>query len=107
MNDEEPAPSRYGGTGENTGPRKAGAFDIRVVIAGLIGFYGIVLIIMGLVVDSAADRAKTGDVNANLWAGIGMAVIAAAFAVSVRLRPVIIESPEQPVEQSDTTGPRE
>ncbi len=79
--------------GERAGPRRVGAFDVRVFIAGLIGFYGIVLIIMGLVVDSASDRAKTGDVNANLWAGIGMAVIAVAFAVSVRLRPVIIEGP--------------
>ncbi|MGI5290076.1 hypothetical protein ACQEVF_42980 [Nonomuraea polychroma] len=104
MTDDQPATSRYGGAKEKAGPRKAGAFDIRVVIAGLIGFYGIVLIIMGLVVDSAADRAKTGDVNANLWAGIGMAVIAAAFAASVRLRPVIIESPAQPVEKADVTG---
>ncbi|MGP3919774.1 hypothetical protein [Nonomuraea sp. 10N515B] len=95
MTDDQLATSRHGAASENAGPRKAGAFDIRVVIAGLIGFYGTVLIIMGLVMDSAANRAKTGDV-ANLWAGIGMA--AAAFAISVRLRPVIIESPAQPME---------
>ncbi|TYB66761.1 hypothetical protein FXF51_16850 [Nonomuraea sp. PA05] len=70
---------------------KARAFDIRVVIGGLIGFYGVVLIVMGLFAETAADRAKTGDVNANLWAGIGMVVLAAAFAVSARLRPVLIE----------------
>lgn len=102
MTNDQPATSRQGAASENAGPRKAGAFDIRVVIAGLIGFYGTVLIIMGLVMDSAANRAKTGDVNANLWAGIGMAAVAAAFAISVRLRPVIIESPAQPVE---TVGP--
>lgn len=110
---EQPTRSRYGGAGEDdgepgaapvTGKRKAGAFDIRVVIGGLIGFYGIVLITMGLVVDTAADRAKTGDVNANLWAGIGMVVVAAAFAVSVRLNPVIIEAPAEPAEKTDATG---
>ncbi|MFI7455401.1 hypothetical protein ACIBQX_48620 [Nonomuraea sp. NPDC049714] len=85
MKDEHPAESRA--------PRSAGAFDVRVFIAGLIGFYGVVLIIMGLVADTAADRAKTGDVNANLWAGIGMAVVAAGFALSARLRPVTIEPP--------------
>ncbi|NJP88624.1 hypothetical protein HCN51_03980 [Nonomuraea sp. FMUSA5-5] len=74
-----------------TTPRKASAFDIRVVIAALIGFYGAVLIILGLVADTAADRAKTGDVNANLWAGLGMLAVAAAFAISARLRPVRIE----------------
>jgi glucose uptake protein GlcU len=77
----------------------AGAFDIRNVIAALFGFYGIVLIIMGLVADSPADRAKTGDVNANLWAGIAMVVVAVVFVVWTRLRPVIIERrPEEPAD---------
>jgi glucose uptake protein GlcU len=69
----------------------AGAFDIRNVIAALFGFYGIVLIVMGIVADSAADRARTGDVNANLWTGIAMAVVAVVFVVWTRLRPVVIE----------------
>jgi len=72
-------------------PHRAGAFDVRNVIGALIGFYGIVLIVMGLVADSAQQRAKTGDVNANLWAGIVMTVVAAGFVVWLRLRPVIIE----------------
>ena len=69
----------------------AGAFDIRNVIAALFGFYGIVLIVMGIVSDSPADRARTGDVNANLWTGIAMAVVAVIFVVWTRLRPVVIE----------------
>jgi uncharacterized membrane protein YidH (DUF202 family) len=69
----------------------AGAYDVRTVIAGLIGLYGIVLTIMGLVDNNEADRAKTGDVNANLWAGIVMIVVALVFAVWLRLRPVVIE----------------
>jgi hypothetical protein len=88
-----------GGGQQDAVPRKAGAFDVRNVISALIGFYGIVLIVMGLVADSAAQRAKTGDVNANLWAGIAMAVLAAGFAVWSRLRPVIIESHPAPMDE--------
>jgi hypothetical protein len=79
-------------------PHTAGAFDVRNVIAALIGFYGIVLVVMGLVADSAEQRAKTGDVNANLWAGLVMVVVAAAFVVWSRLRPVIIESVPEPTD---------
>jgi drug/metabolite transporter (DMT)-like permease len=77
----------------------AGAFDIRNIIAALFGFYGIVLIVMGFVSDSPADRARTGDVNANLWTGIAMAVVAVVFVVWTRLRPVVIEPrPDEPTE---------
>lgn len=72
---------------------RAGAFDIRNVIAGLIGFYGVVLVVLGFVADDAADREKTGDVNANLWAGLVMVVFALAFVLWARLRPVIVEAP--------------
>jgi LPXTG-motif cell wall-anchored protein len=50
-----------------------------------------VLIIVGAVADSARQLAKTGGVNANLWAGIAMAVVAAALLVWSRLRPVVVE----------------
>ena len=74
--------------GKRTG---AGAFDIRNVIAGLIGFYGVVLVVMGLV-DSGGDALeKTGGVNADLWAGIVMVVVAVGFALWSRLRPVRVD----------------
>ena len=69
----------------------AGAYDVRTVIAGLIGLYGIVLTIMGLVADNADDRAKTGDWNANLWSGIVMILVAIVFAVWLKLRPVVVD----------------
>src|SRR3954471_20917402 len=69
----------------------AGAYDVRVFIAGLIGFYGIVLVVMGLFADTAEDKAKTGDVNANLWAGLVMIAVAIVFAVWTWLRPVIVD----------------
>jgi hypothetical protein len=69
----------------------AGAYDVRTVIAGLIGLYGIVLTIMGLFADNADDRAKTGDWNANLWSGIVMIIVAVVFAVWLLLRPVVVD----------------
>lgn len=76
---------------ETPAPHKAGAFDVRNVIAGLVGFYGIVLIALGLFADTAVERAKTGDVNANLWAGLAMAAMAIVFFVWARLRPVVVQ----------------
>jgi hypothetical protein len=69
----------------------AGAYDVRVFIAGLIGLYGVVLVLMGLFDNSADDKAKTGDVNANLWAGLVMVAVAIVFAVWTRLRPVVVD----------------
>ena len=66
----------------------AGAFDVRNVIAALIGFYGVVLVLVSIFGDDQSD--KTGGVNANLWAGIAMIVFALAFALWARLRPVVV-----------------
>ena len=78
-------------TGQQPRAHRAGAFDVRNVIAGLIGFYGVVLVLMGLFSDSPDDRAKTGDFNANLWVGTAMLVFAAAFGLWSRLRPVVVD----------------
>ena len=86
----------------------AGAFDVRNVIAALIGFYGVVLVLTGLFGNSQAEQDKTGDVNANLWAGLAMIVFAAAFALWVRLRPIVVEAPPDRQDPEDdgsgTTG---
>jgi hypothetical protein len=71
--------------------RTAGASDVRIFIAGLLGLYGVVLVLVGLFADTADDRAKTGGVNANLWAGLVMLLVAIAFAVWTRLRPVVVD----------------
>jgi drug/metabolite transporter (DMT)-like permease len=71
-------------------PRKhtAGALDIRNIIGGLLGVYGVILVLMGLFGDKELD--KTGDVNANLWAGLALAVVSAVFLVWARLRPIVV-----------------
>jgi hypothetical protein len=76
--------------------RKAGAFDIRTFIALLIGIYGVVLVIMGAIGPSDAQRAKASGVNINLWAGIGMVVVAALFQAWAMWRPVILK--EEPAD---------
>lgn len=70
--------------------RKAGAFDIRTFIAMLIGIYGVVLVVMGLISTSDSDLTKSGGWNVNLWAGIGMILVAALFQAWAMLRPVVV-----------------
>jgi len=78
---------------------KAGAFDIRLIIALLIGVYGVILTIMGAAFTSDEDIAKAAGVNINLWAGIGMLVVAALFVLWARTRPLVV--PAEP-ETTDT-----
>src|SRR3712207_4346367 len=93
--------SRAGGS-----PHAAGAFDVRNVIAALIGAYGIVLVLVGLFGNSELEQDRTGGLNANLWAGIAMVVFAAAFALWSRLRPIVVEAPpdrQDPVDDGSGT----
>jgi hypothetical protein len=73
----------------------AGAFDVRNVIAALIGFYGVVLVIVGIVDRSDEALEKAGGVNANLWAGLAMVIFAAAFALWSQLRPIVVETKKE------------
>ena len=89
---------------ETRGKRHAGAFDIRTIIAMLIGLYGVVLVLAGLFGTTDADLERAGGMNINLNAGIGMAVVAALFVVWARLRPVVVPV-EQETEDEDTREP--
>ena len=64
-------------------------FDLRTVIAVLLGVYGIILTVMGLFYENEADLAKAGGIDINLWSGLGMIVGAALFVLWVRLRPLV------------------
>lgn len=78
----------------------AGAFDVRNVIAALIGFYGVVLVVMGVVDDGEEALKKTDGFNANLWVGLAMVVFAVAFALWSRLRPIVVEQEPRPAPES-------
>ncbi|WP_405057283.1 phosphoethanolamine transferase CptA [Kribbella sp. NBC_01505] len=69
--------------------KKPGAFDIRIVIAALIGIYGVVLTILGVIADPA-EVDKADGLNINLWGGIGMLVFTAVFVLWARLRPIAV-----------------
>jgi drug/metabolite transporter (DMT)-like permease len=74
---------------EQTGQKHtAGALDIRNIIGGLLGVYGVILVLMGLFGDKELD--KTGNWNANLWAGLALVVVAAVFLTWARLRPIVV-----------------
>lgn len=70
--------------------KTAGAFDIRNVIGVLLGIFGIILVIVGLVGYSADEAEQTGGIDANLWTGIGLVLAAIIFLVWAWLRPIHI-----------------
>jgi hypothetical protein len=86
------------GSGTDSGkPRKAGLFDIRTFIAALLGFDGLVILLMGLFGDQATTVNEEPPININLWAGLGLIVAAVIFETWKRLRPVkVAESPPDP-----------
>ena len=67
-------------------------FDLRLMIGGLFVFYGLVLIIAGLVA-SSAELHKAADININLWMGIGMLVLGALFLLWWRAAPLARPEP--------------
>jgi protein-S-isoprenylcysteine O-methyltransferase Ste14 len=69
------------------------AFDIRSVIGALFVVYGLVCLVWGLVSFPQAAAEKTGGVNLNLWAGLGMLVLGAAFLLWVVVRPLTQDDP--------------
>jgi hypothetical protein len=89
---------------DSTGRRRAGLFDLRLILAVLFLLYGVIVLLVGLLSDSSDYKEKTGDINVNVWMGIAMLVVGALFAVWARLRPIVI-----PVEaeQTDEAGPSE
>ena len=84
-------------------PHKAGAFDVRNVIGGLIGFYGVVLVLVSFF--GADEPEKTGGVDANFWAGLAMLVFGIGFVLWSRLRPVVV-APSAGRSGDDVAGDR-
>ena len=86
-------------------PHKAGAFDIRNIIGALMGVYGVILGLAGILGDPEYD--KTGDVNANLWTGLALLVVAVVFLGWARLRPIVVPADvERPDDDPTRPGPQ-
>lgn len=69
-------------------PHTVGAFDIRNVIGALLGIYGIILLITGLVSHGAPPL--TGQLHADLWAGGALVLVSLVFLAWARLRPIVV-----------------
>lgn len=76
------------GTGAPT-KHKAGAFDVRTVIGSLLAVYGVILTALGLFGNAQLDL--TGGINANLWAGLALLAVGAAFLLWAKARPIIVD----------------
>jgi hypothetical protein len=87
-------------SGDSTGTHRAGLFDIRFIIAALIGLYGLIVLVTGLFV-SDKQIEKADGLNINVTAGIGMLVVAACFAAWARWRPIVV-----PVDTPTDSGDR-
>jgi hypothetical protein len=72
---------------EQAASRAANRFDIRRIIGGLFGLYGIVLVAVGLL-GSHHIKVKASGININLWTGLGMLVVAALMIGWALARPV-------------------
>lgn len=80
-------------------------FDIRIIVAALMGIYGIVLIIGGAAPGVLGiESHKPSDANrvdleagttANLWVGLILAAVAALFVAWALLRPLPVRDPSQ------------
>ncbi|GLY27369.1 hypothetical protein [Kineosporia sp. NBRC 101731] len=78
----------------------AGAFDIRTIIGGLMGIYGVILLVMGLWFTDASEIDRADGINLNTRVSIGLLVFAAIMLAWVFLRPLRV-----PVEQDDSERP--
>jgi uncharacterized membrane protein YidH (DUF202 family) len=81
----------------------AGAFDIRNLIGALMGFYGIVLVIMGIWFTDAKEKAKVNGENLNLTVGIGLLVFAVLMIGWAVLRPLRVPVHEGTLEDENDT----
>ncbi|MGA4841413.1 hypothetical protein [Streptomyces sp. G45] len=62
-------------------------FDIRRIIGGLFVVYGVIVTVAGITA-SDADLDKAEGININLWTGLGMLALGAAFLTWLWLRPL-------------------
>ncbi|MDN5821863.1 MAG: hypothetical protein L0H74_05340 [Brachybacterium sp.] len=82
------SPEGAGAVPESAHIETAGAFDIRNFIGTLLGLFGLILLAMGLFAFDDGAAAKTDGLNANLWAGLGMVIVAIAFLVWTKVDPI-------------------
>lgn len=81
-----PEPRKDGAAPAAEPGKRRRVLDLRILISGLLGLYGLVLTFLGAT-DGPAEIAKANGLRINLWIGVGLLVVAAAFGVWTVLRP--------------------
>jgi hypothetical protein len=83
--------------------RRAAAFDIRLIIALLLGVYGLVLTVLGIGFTTDEEITKSAGVNINLWSGLAMLLAAGLFVLWAWVRPLRVpeEGGEEPAEHTE------
>ena len=77
-------------------------FDLRYLIGGLFTFYGLLLTVASFFV----PHVKSGDIDINLWLGLGMLILGLFFLIWARLRPLRIEG-ESALARAERAGDEE
>jgi drug/metabolite transporter (DMT)-like permease len=77
--------------------RATNLLDIRRIIGALLGVYGVILLVAGIV-GSDADKNKAAGLNINLYVGIGLIVASALFWFWALSRPLteVLKEAERP-----------
>lgn len=81
------------GAGREPASAASKLFDLRYLIGGLMGLYGVVLIVVGLF-DSPAEIDKAAGIRINLWMGLGMLAVGLLFLLWARTRPLRVGRPD-------------
>ena len=87
---DDPLIERTEGAAEQSGGREmraANLFDLRRIIGGVFGVWGVLLVLLGLT-ESDAEIERAAGVNINLWAGLGMLAISLIFLTWALTRPL-------------------
>jgi hypothetical protein len=79
-------------------------FDIRRVIGGLFTFYGVLVLVAGLVDGTAASK-KASGIDINIWTGIGMLVLGVGMLLWQLVSPSAVTDPH-PDQDADKPRPR-
>ena len=74
-------------TFKNARDESSSLFDLRYLIGGLLAVYGVILVVASFFVGTE----KSDGIDINLWMGLGMLAVGAAFLAWARLAPLRVQ----------------